>query len=516
VLLARLDRDIDRALTQEVEELRLLAEGTDPATGEPFGDDVEAIFDTFLSRSVPADDEAFYTLIDGEPFLRSFDAPAELFDDPAIVERWAAATAPRREDFGTPIGEVRSLAVPLGTDGSTLGTFVVAYFPGPERASISQILRVLSVAGGIVLVASGALAWSLSGRILRPVRDLTDTARDISDTDLSARIPVEGHDELAELGTTFNAMLDRLQRGFAGQRQFLDDVAHELRTPITIVQGHLDLIGDDADDRAETIAIITDELDRMNRYVNDLLLLAQSERRDFLHLERVDLTDFAASTLRTVSAMAEREWTLEVGLDDPLTLTADPRRLSQAVLNLAANAVEHTTTGDRISLGVGLADRGSTPVALIWVEDSGSGIDPDVADSLFRRSARGATSRASRPDGMGIGLSIVDAVARGHGGHTDVTHVDGGGTRFTMVLPAPNGTATTADRRGRGPDRLVPREGAPGQRLQHLRRRSTGPDAAAVARDEDFDLMILDLGCPASTATRCSAASASAASASRS
>ncbi|MGA7758565.1 MAG: HAMP domain-containing sensor histidine kinase [Ilumatobacteraceae bacterium] len=444
VLLTRLDRDIDRSLTQEVEELRLLAEGTDPATDEPFGDDVEAILDTFLSRSVPADDEAFYTLVDGEPFLRSFEAPADLFDDPAIIERWAAATTPRRDDFDTPVGEVRSLAVPLGTDTATLGTFVVASFPGPERASISQVLRVLLVAGGVVLVASGALAWSLSGRILRPVRDLTHTARDISDADLSARIPVEGDDELAELGTTFNEMLDRLQRGFDGQRQFLDDVAHELRTPITIVQGHLDLIGDDPADRAESIAIITDELDRMNRYVNDLLLLAQSERGDFLHLEPVDLTDLAASTLRTVSAIAQREWTLEVDLDDPVTLTADPRRLSQAVLNLAANAVEHTSTGDRICLGVGLADDASTHSGLIWVEDTGSGIDPDVAESLFRRSARGATSRASRPEGMGIGLSIVDAVARAHGGHVDVADAAGGGARFTLVLPMENGATNSS------------------------------------------------------------------------
>ncbi len=443
VLLARLDRDIDRALTQEIEELRLLAEGTDPATGDPFGDDVETILETFLSRSVPADDEAFYALVGGEPFLRSFDAPAELFDEPAIVERWAGATAPRRDDFDTPIGEVRSLAVPLGADGTTLGTFVVTYFPGSERASISQILRVLLVAGGIVLVASGALAWSLSGRILRPVRELTDTAREISETDLSARIPVEGDDELAELGTTFNEMLDRVQRGFDGQRQFLDDVAHELRTPITIVQGHLDLIGDDPGDRAETIAIITDELDRMNRYVNDLLLLARSERSDFLHLEPVDLTDFAASTLRTVSAMAEREWALEVRLDDPVAVIADPRRLSQAVLNLAANAVEHTATGDHIRLGVGLDGDASERTALVWVEDSGSGIDPDVVDSLFRRSARGATSRASRPEGMGIGLSIVDAVARAHGGHTDVVNVSGSGARFTLVLPAPNGESST-------------------------------------------------------------------------
>ena len=97
MLHARLDREIGRSLAQEVEELRLLAEGTDPDTGEAFGDDAEAILETFLSRSVPADNEAFYTLLDGEPFLRSFDAPAELFDDETLVDRWAASLDPRRD-----------------------------------------------------------------------------------------------------------------------------------------------------------------------------------------------------------------------------------------------------------------------------------------------------------------------------------------------------------------------------------------------------------------------------------
>lgn len=438
ILYARLDREIDRALAQEVEELRLLAEGTDPATGEPFGDDVEAILRTFLSRSVPADDEAFYALVDGAPFLRSFEAPAELFDDEALVARWAASARPQQTSQGTTVGDIRWLAVPLSAGSEPLGTFVVVHFTQPGRDAIAQNLRIVLIAGGVVLVASAVLAWSLAGRVLRPVRELTATAHDISDSDLSARIPVTGTDELAELGRTFNAMLDRLQSGFEHQRRFLDDVAHELRTPITIAQGHLDLLGDDPDERAETVAIVTDELDRMSRYVSDLLLLAHAERVDFLHLAPVDLGEFVAGMLRTVTPLADRHWLLD---ESPppgrAVVEVDQRRLSQAVLNLASNAVDHTDTGNTIALGAAID--GTRPAALrLWVRDSGSGIDPSVAASLFDRHARGANSRTSRPEGLGIGLSIVDAIARAHGGKVDVEGAPGEGARFEITIPLPD------------------------------------------------------------------------------
>ncbi len=434
MLHARLDREIGRSLTQEIEELRLLAQGTNPDTGDPFGDDAEAILETFLSRSVPADNEAFYTLLDGEPFLRSFDAPAELFEDDELVAEWAASSDPREETQTTTAGEVRWLAVPLSTGTDVLGTFVVAHFPSTERETISQSLRIVLIAGGVVLVASAALAWSLAGRVLRPVRELTATAHEISDSDLSARIPVGGTDELAELGRTFNAMLDRLESGFEQQRRFLDDVAHELRTPITIAQGHLDLLGDDPDERRETMAIVTDELDRMGRYVSDLLLLAKAERTDFLHPGPVDLGEFTANMLRTLTPLADRDWQLDQSPPAGAVVVADQRRLSQALLNLASNAVDHTESGDTIALGAAIDD--GTPSSIrLWIRDSGSGIDSSVAASLFDRHARGATSRTTRPEGLGIGLSIVDAIARAHGGKVRVESAPGSGARFEITVP---------------------------------------------------------------------------------
>ena len=434
VQLARLDREIDRDLAHEVDELRLVAGDIDPATGEPFGADVATIFDAFLSRSVPDRNEAFYSLVDGRPFLVSFDAPTELLDDPAIVGDWATATEPRVATISTPVGQARALAVPLIADDATVGTFVAVHFLGPERDEISQNLRVIVLACGVVLVASAFLAWSLAGRVLRPVRELTRTARSISGTDLSARIPVTGDDELAELGRTFNDMLDRLTDGFDQQRRFLDDVAHELRTPITIAQGHLDLLDGDPAEREETIAIVTDELERMGRYVSDLLVLAKAERPDFLRPAPVDLGEFARTTLRTLTGLADRRWVLDSAPDDDTEfLTADAGRLSQAVLNLATNAVQHTSEGDEIGLAVSV-DR-SRGVARLAIRDTGEGVDASVAAKLFERHARGATSRTTRPDGMGIGLTIVDAIARAHGGQVDVRSTPGAGATFEIAIP---------------------------------------------------------------------------------
>lgn len=438
ILHARLDRDIDAALGQEIEELRQLVGGINPVSGEPFGDDVEAIFATFLSRSVPADDEAFYTMIDGRPSLHSFEAPPELLQDDDLIARWAATETPQVTTSNTSLGQVRWLAVPVTSDGDVAGTFVVTFFPAAQRDAINQNLRILGATGLIVLAASALVAWTVAGRIVRPVRDLTDTARVISETDLSARIPVEGHDELSELGRTFNDMLDRLARGFEQQRHFLDDVAHELRTPITIVHGHLELLGDDPDEREETVAIITDELDRMNRYVTDLLVLAKAERPDFLRLAPIDLGEFILSTSRMLTPLADRRWTLDDAPPPGDTIVeADAVRLAQALVNLASNAVDHTTSSDTIGIGAAVdpyhPDRARS--FRVWIRDTGPGVDPSIASSLFQRHERGAASRGIRPEGMGIGLSIVDAIARAHGGraHVDLDYSDG--ARFELVLP---------------------------------------------------------------------------------
>lgn len=447
VLLARVDERIDTAMLQEVEELRLLADGTDPETGRPFGDDAAAIFEVFLGRNVPEPGEAFYTFVDGAPFLRSFTAPRELLDLPALADRWATTTEPTRSDDDTPLGPIRWLAVPLlsPTDDRVAGTFVVVFFPEAERAEVLAAVRVVAVTGIVALVLASLVAWSIAGRVVRPIRKLTATARTLNERDLSGRFETEGDDEVAELGATFNEMVERLEQGFDQQRRFLDDVAHELRTPITIAQGHLDLLEATTDDTdtAETVAIVRDELDRMSRYVSDLLLLAKAERPDFLHIEPVDLGELASVVLERVGSLGRRSWT-DDGSPRPghIAVLADPVRLEQALLNLAGNAVEHTSEGDEIGIGIFVVPGGTehpAPVVELRVRDTGPGVAPDVAETLFHRHSRGASERTRRREGMGIGLSIVDAIARAHGGQAAVGPTPGGGATFVVTIPLDTG-----------------------------------------------------------------------------
>jgi signal transduction histidine kinase len=146
---------------------------------------------------------------------------------------------------------------------------------------VNEAVSVAIVVMIAVLSVTSVFAWIVAGRVLAPLRLLTETAHLISESDLTRRIPVQGIDEISELTITFNEMLDRLQAAFASQRDFINDAGHELRTPITIIRGHLELLGDDPQERRETVELVTDELDRMSRFVDDLLLLAKAEQPNF-------------------------------------------------------------------------------------------------------------------------------------------------------------------------------------------------------------------------------------------
>jgi len=279
----------------------------------------------------------------------------------------------------------------------------------------------------------------VAGRILRPIRQVTETARAITDSDLSERIGVEGDDEIAELARTFNAMLDRLETAFATQQAFVDDAGHELRTPITIVRGHLELLGEDPDERREAVALVTDELDRMSRIVDDLLLLAKLEHPEYLRPKPVELEPFTAELLAKAQALDHRRWRLAGAATG--TVVADEQRLTQAVMNLARNAVEHTDADATITLG-SAAVNGEVR---FWVADTGPGIPPDEQVAIFERFARGG-DRRRRSDGAGLGLAIVRAIADAHGGRVELDSQLGAGACFTVAIPTqlPEGTTWPA------------------------------------------------------------------------
>ncbi len=435
VLVNQVEGRVEAELRQEVQELERLVGGNDPRTGQPFGTDAAAIFDTFFRRNVPNNDEGQYAFVGGTPYLTNADPPAALTTDAALVTSLQGLLEPRRGSVDSIAGRAEYLAVPVrAVDPATgepvnRGVFLVAAFPAEELKRLDDTIVRITVGLLAVLALGCVAAYAVAGRVLAPLRQAINTARSIQETNLSSRIDVRGSDDVAELGRTFNAMLDRLERAVQSQRDFVSDAGHELRTPITIVRGHLELMTDDADDRRETLALVTDELDRMSRLVDDLLLLAKAERSDFLQRRPVDTAELLPAVLAKVSAIAPRTWTL--GTTEGAWVDGDPQRLTQALTQLAQNATQHTD--DRSAITLGCSYGGGH--ARLWVQDDGEGIETDEQARIFERFSRAAAARR-RSDGSGLGLSIVQAIAEAHGGRVEIDSRPGHGSTFTLVLPA--------------------------------------------------------------------------------
>ncbi len=440
VLLVRLDERIAGAQDQEYEELEILSRGTDPETGESFAD-LKALFDTFLRRNIPDRFEQ-YVAFDGtevRPGIQVSNVPV-LATAPEIETLVTGVTEPVRGTVAVDgVGVVSYLTVPVEVEGQPRGAFGILELRTPQVRQVDEVVRILAgVITATVALASSVL-WSVAGRILAPVRSVTETARAITETDLGERIAVEGDDEVSDLARTFNDMLDRLQTAFRSQRNFIDDAGHELRTPITIIRGHLELMGDDPADREETMAIVLDELDRMNRFVDDLLVLAKAGRPDFLDLATVDVAALTEELLTKARGLGDRRW--DLGAAGRGLVVADRQRVTQAVMQLAANASQHTRADDDIVLGSAVQDE----TVRFWVRDSGPGIDLAEQERIFERFARAAQG-GRRSEGAGLGLSIVRAIAEAHDGRVELTSRPGAGATFTVVLPLEGPHDTEGDR----------------------------------------------------------------------
>jgi two-component system OmpR family sensor kinase len=428
VILLRLDERLDAELSQEVLELRRLAGGVDPSTGEPFGTNVRRIFRVFLQRNIPAHHEVILTFVGGEPFLRSppRDTTYRLDRDERLVAQWGSIERTDRGEISTPEGRVKYLAVPVHAGESDAGVFVVASFRDREAEELDSAIFALGGVGFVILLIGSVLAWRLAAGVLGPVRAVTATARSISETSLEKRIPERGSDEIAQLAATFNEMLGRLQRAFSTQRRFLNDAGHELRTPITIVRGHLEFLESDPVQRERTVRLLLDELDRMGRIVDDLLLLAQADEPHFLELAPVNVSELTHELETKATALGRRNWRVEASGRG--IIVADRHRLTQAVVQLAQNAVQHTGEDSEIVIGSAVVPG----EARFWVRDNGPGIPPEEQERIFERFVRGSNGQRS---GAGLGLAIVHAIATAHEGRVDIESSPFDGTTFTIAVP---------------------------------------------------------------------------------
>jgi len=424
ILLNRVSTRLEQSLRREVEEFRRLARSRAERSTSTT---VREVFDTYLQRNVPAATEDLFTFIGNRPYRTTAtrDTSQLLLDR---ITALGAVTRTVRGDVETADGTVRYMAVPVVLRGERRGAFAVARNLDIEREGVRQAVQTAAGVSVVVLGLASILAYLVAGRVLSPLNDLTQTARAITETDLTRRIDVSGDDELGQTARTFNAMLDRIEHAMASQRAFVSDAGHELRTPITVIRGHLELLGDDPQERRETLALVDDELDRMSRLVDDLLTLARAERTDFLRYEEVDLDLFTEELFAKATKLAPRQWRLQ-SLGEG-RITADRQRLTQAVMNLAANAAQHTGAGDEIRLGTAMRDG----VAEFWVADRGPGIPVADQDRIFERFARAGDGRR-RSDGAGLGLAIVCAIAQAHGGSVELESAEGCGSVFLVQVP---------------------------------------------------------------------------------
>jgi signal transduction histidine kinase len=332
-------------------------------------------------------------------------------------------------------------AVPDLPPGSTVkvnGVPVAARQLGEALAEAARhrVLQAGSVAFLLAVIATVLLAWVITGQVLRPLHDVTSTARRLSAESLDERLRLPGpRDEVAELADTFDAMLDRLQAAFQSQRRFVANASHELRTPLAVVRTEVDVtLADPAADAAELrrmASVIRHATLRAQQLVDGLLVLARTEGGALRAREVADLADLAEAALRIVASEAHSR-SLQVSKRmTPALTVGDPALLERVVGNLVENAVRHNVDGGWVEV---CTDREGAHTTL-RVASSGDVIAPEAVTALFEPFHRGGVARTAH-DGAGLGLSIVHAVVVAHGGTVHAEPVPGGGLAVTVRLPA--------------------------------------------------------------------------------
>lgn len=326
-----------------------------------------------------------------------------------------------------------------------IGARRVVIGAGEPLAIVSRaqngVARTFVLAGALTLVLALLASYLAGARVSAPLRRMAAVAARVDAGELEPRMQTAGgRGEVGVLAEAFNHMLDRLTGELKGQREFIADASHELRTPITVIRGQLEVLA--AQEHPSAVDVrraeehVHREITRISRLVDDLLLLAQAEHNNFLHLDRVDLGPFVEQLWDGISLTAERHF--ELGPLPSGTLMADADRLAQALRNLAANAIGHTARGvGLVRLEVEADGPPGAGRLRFAVVDDGPGIAPSERERVFERFHRTDPARSRADGGAGLGLAIVRAIAEAHGGGVDAVPPRSGenGARVELSLP---------------------------------------------------------------------------------
>jgi two-component system OmpR family sensor kinase len=445
---ARLRERIDEDLITQVAEWDQLRAGTELATA----DDVERLARRFIdSQSYhPASRIFVVNVAGGEPVT----------SHPRILEREEAreheGEAEEEEDelvdglLDVPVGlsdasveeagRMRVLSRRLGDDGRRLGTLYIADPLTPVSDAQASLLRTFALVGSLALVLAVAAGVLIATLIARPLRRIAGVAAAVDSGDLSLRAGTVGaRGEVGVLASAFDRMLERLERAFARQRDFVSDASHELRTPLAVLRAQVELLDRETDPhrRHEGSLTLLRRLDEMDRLVDDMLTLASAEAGRLVQPRPIDLSDFFEDVRRDLPLFGDRDFHLEPVAG---TLQADPDRLTQVLRNLVRNAVAHTEPSGRVAV-VARAHDGRLAIT---VADDGPGIPADQLERVFERFHRVDEARAREGGGTGLGLPIARAIVEAHGGRIWAESPTGRGAAITLELPGYQPTAGDA------------------------------------------------------------------------
>jgi two-component system, OmpR family, sensor kinase len=346
----------------------------------------------------------------------------------------AAATPGIRDAWVTTRHERRRVRLLVTRRGDT--TLVLASALDDRDDALHSLSNLLWIAGGLTFVIATGLAWVLAGAALRPVERLRAAAGAYSASDLTQRLDVPASDdELHRLAVTLNEMLDRIQGSFERQRAFVDRASHELRTPLANLSLQIELALRRPRTESQLRAALesaADESERLDRLASNLLVLARTTDRVLpVALEETDLTELVRATAATFDARADAEGIeLRTTLDESGLVPVDPIRIGQALSNLLDNALRVTPRDGTVTVQL----RRAPERVVLSVRDTGPGFTPEVRAAAFDLFVRGPQGLRS-PDGAGLGLAIVAAVAEAHRGHAHIAGSDSG-AMVTLELPA--------------------------------------------------------------------------------
>lgn len=376
-------------------------------------------------------------LVDPRVVLAAPSGPA--FDPVAGIAPPLGAAAPTAGAFGltaTAQQRWRIFVRPLGAAGEPRG-YIEVIAPLDRLDTSMQIFRLAPLVLGLAGLAGALLGgWAIAGRALRPVATMTATAAAIAETrDLSRRIEAPAaRDELWHLAATFNAMLESVELAYQAQQRFVADASHELRAPLTAIQGNLQLLRRHAAmpeaEREAALAEAEREAERLTRLVADLLALARADAGLVLRRGRVELDRLLLDALAAARHLARGQ---DIALDhlEPTQVAGDPERLRQLLLIVLDNALKYTLPPGRVVATL----RRDGGLAEVTVRDSGIGITAADLPHIFERFYRADLARAREPGGTGLGLPIARWIVEQHGGTLAVVSAPGQGTAVTIRLP---------------------------------------------------------------------------------